>query len=198
MNKISYTRGGGLLEGFLARKRASKANSFIGDKFKIGKVLDIGCGYYPYFLLSTNIKNKYGIDPAVKENLLKDKNLKLIKDEVGNKKLSFKNDFFDVVTMLAVFEHIDENRIAFVLSEVRRILKRGGIFIVTTPAPWSNKLLHVMANLKLVSREEIHEHKHNLDKKIIVGKLIKAGFERNKIVSGFFEFGLNMWFVSEK
>src|SRR3989344_7068548 len=185
MNKISYTRGNGSLEGFLARKRASKANSFIGDKFKNGKVLDIGCGYYPYFLLATNIKNKYGIDPAVKENLLKDKNLKLIKDEVGNKKLPFKNDFFEVVTMLAVFEHIDESRITFVLSEVRRILKRGGIFIITSPAPWSNKLLHVMANLKLVSREEIHEHKHNLDKKIIVGKLIKAGFERNKIVSGF-------------
>ena len=198
MNKISYTRGGGLLEGFLARKRASKANSFIGDKFKIGKVLDIGCGYYPYFLLSTNIKNKYGIDPAVKENLLKDRKLKLIKDEVGNKKLPFKNDFFEVVTMLAVFEHIDESRITFVLSEVRRILKRGGIFIVTTPAPWSDKLLHLMAIFNLVSKEEIYEHKHNENRETIEKKLLETGFKKNKIRSGFFEFGLNMWFVSEK
>lgn len=198
MKKISYTRGGGLLEGFLARKRALKANSFIGNKFKNGKVLDIGCGSYPHFLLAANIKNKYGIDPEVKRNLIKRKNLKLIKDEVSNKKLPFNKNFFDVITMLAVFEHIDESKITLVLSEAKRVLKKGGIFIITTPAPWSTKLLHLMAYLNLVSREEIHEHKHSLDKRIIEDRLIKAGFERNKMKSGFFELGLNMWFVAKK
>ncbi len=198
MKNISYTRGSGILEGFLAKQRARKANGFIPVNYREGKILDIGCGFYPYFLISTKFKEKYGIDPFVDTSSVKGKNIILKKISVGNQKLSFENTFFDVVTMLAIFEHIDHDKLKNVLSEIKRVLRKDGILIITTPAPWADKLLHFMAKVGLISSEEIHEHKHNHPKKKIERILEEAGFEKEKIKSGFFELGLNMWFVVKK
>jgi len=195
---INLTRGEGLLEEFLAKQRASKANSFISNIQRKGKLLDIGCGSYPYFLISTKFKEKYGIDPSVNISLVKEKNIYLSKANISKKKLPFENNYFDVVTMLAVFEHIEHDNLNFVLSEIKRVLKKNGIFIITTPAPWSDKLLHIMAIFGLISSEEIHEHKTHHSRSEILSILIKSGFSGEKIKEGFFEFFMNMWFTSIK
>jgi len=77
-------------------------------------------------------------------------------------------------------------------------LKVGGLLVITTPAPWSDKLLHAMALFYLISKEEIHEHKHHYNKKEIEKILINAGFTRDNVKSGYFELGLNMWFTGKK
>jgi CTP synthase (UTP-ammonia lyase) len=69
---------------------------------------------------------------------------------------------------------------------------------MTTPASWSDKLLHFMAKFGLISAEEIHEHKHNHAKEKIESILVEAGFEKRKISSGFFEIHMNMWFTASK
>ena len=61
----NVTRGSGYLEKFLAKKRLQMANKLIPTSFRQGKILDIGCGSYPYFLLNTPFRKKYGIDPHV-------------------------------------------------------------------------------------------------------------------------------------
>ena len=99
--------------------------------------------------------------------------------------------------MLAVFEHINRGKLIFVLKEIKRVLKNGGILIITTPAPWSDSLLHFMARFGLISSEEIHDHKHNLSRKSISKLLTEAGFKPQNISRGFFEAGFNMWFSSE-
>ena len=200
-SKISLTRGFGLLENFLAKKRAEMANKLIHKDHKKTRVLDIGCGTFPYFLVSLDAKEKYGMDPSVNVALLKkndQKNVFLKKIAVGKQKFPFKDNFFDVITMLAVFEHIDHDKLAYVLREIKRTLKKGGIFIITTPAPWSDKPLHYLANFGLISKEEIHEHKHNLTHKRIKEYLRDVGFSEDKILHGFFEFYVNMWFKAEK
>lgn len=194
MKNNRYTRGTGLLEFFLAKKRAGKANSLISKEHRKGKILDIGCGSYPYFLTSTDFNEKYGIDPSF--NSLPIKNINLKKLDVTKQKLPFKDNFFDTVAMLAVFEHLDYKKLNFVLKEIRRVLKREGILVMTTPAPWSDIILKNMARLSLVSKEELHEHKHNLNSFIIREYLAQAGFK--KIDSGYFELGLNMWFSAKK
>lgn len=60
--KIKVTRGYGLLEYFLAIQRARIANKFIEDTHKNGRILDIGCGSYPIFLLTSKFMEKIGID----------------------------------------------------------------------------------------------------------------------------------------
>jgi len=194
----SYTRGKGLLEELLTKKRSDKANSLISKAHRAGRILDIGCGSYPYFLSKTKFNEKYGIDPSLRSKIVGKEKIVLEKFSVGTKKLPYKDDYFDVVTMLAVFEHIDEKYLNFVLKEIRRILKTNGILIITTPSPWADKVLHVMANFYLISKEEIHEHKHNLTHHKISDFLVEAGFPVNKIKKGFFEFYMNMWFKAEK
>ena len=191
----SVTRGHGLLEGFLAKKRSSMANKLLKNAKK-EKILDIGCGSYPYFLLSSNFKEKYGIDPSLK--LVSNKKLKLLKKDATKQKLSFADNFFDVVTMLAVFEHIDGKKLNSLLKEIRRVLKGNGVLIITTPSSWSDKLLHNMAKIGLISSEEIHEHKHNHRKKKIEDIILEAGFEKERIRSGYFEVYMNMWFTAGK
>lgn len=198
MGKHAYTRGSGLLEVLLTKKRAAKANSIIPLSYRKGKILDIGCGWFPYFLTHTNFNEKYGIDPSLDLKSVKNKKINLSTQDVTAKKLPFQKDYFNVVTMLAVFEHIDYDRLDFVLFETKRVLKKGGILIITTPAPWSDKLLHFMAIFGLISKEEIHEHKHHYDKASIEKTLIKTGFQKSKIKSGYFEMGLNMWFTGKK
>jgi len=196
---ISLTRGFGLLENFLAKKRTNIANKLVHKNHKKNRVLDIGCGTFPYFLLSSNANERYGIDPSVNLALIKKtEKIFLKKMKVGKQMLPFKDNFFDVITMLAVFEHIDHDKLSHVLREVRRTLRKGGIFIITTPAPWSDKPLHYLANFGLISKEEIHEHKHNLTHKRIKEYLKDAGFLEDKIENGFFEVYLNMWFRAKK
>jgi ubiquinone/menaquinone biosynthesis C-methylase UbiE len=190
------TRGKGLLEEFLAEKRAEKANNCILKSSRAGRILDIGCGSYPYFLSTTNFKEKYGIDPSLKVS--SDQNIKLLKKDVTKQKLPFKDNFFDVVTMLAVFEHIDNDKMDIVLKEIIRVLKKEGIFIITTPSPWSDKLLHNMAKIGLISSVEIHEHKTHHSKEKVKEVLFKAGFNRSRINSGYFEVYMNMWFTAQK
>lgn len=194
----NYTRGYGLLESFLAQKRAEVANKFIPNGKRYGKILDVGCGSYPFFLASTDFNEKYGIDPNIKLGLIKDSNTNLKKISISKKKLPFIDSFFDVVTMLAVFEHIEDNILPFVLSDINRVLKKNGIFIITTPSPWADKLLHLISRLKLISQEEIHDHKHNHAKPKISSLIADANFKPENIHSGFFELGFNMWFVAKK
>ena len=181
--KINLTRGFGLLENFLAKKRAVTANLLMQEEHKEGRVLDIGCGTFPYFLITSRAKEKYGMDPVVNATSLKDnkQNIVLKKIKAGKQRLPFADNFFDAVTMLAVFEHIEHARLSFVLKEIRRVLSKDGILIITTPAPWSDKPLHYFANFGLISKEEIHEHKHNLTHKKIKEYLKDARFSEKKI-----------------
>jgi SAM-dependent methyltransferase len=197
-DSVNMTRGSGLLEGFLAKKRAKLANGFIPKASREGKILDIGCGSFPYFLRTTDFKDKYGLDPVINISILKDTDIKLKKGGIGSEGLPFADNYFDVVTLLAVFEHINHNDLIPVIKEIQRILKKGGIVIITTPAPWSDKLLHVMARVGLISAEEIHEHKHNLSRGKIKNIIGSGGFNKLNIRSGFFELFMNMWFVAKK
>lgn len=96
------------------------------------RVLDLGCGDGQ---ISKKIKDLgfdvYGVD-LVKGNL----NLarkKGIKTKLGdlNKKIPFKNDSFDIVYAGEIIEHIYDTR--NILSEIKRVLKKEGILIITTP-----------------------------------------------------------------
>lgn len=194
INMSNFTRGSGLLEGFLSRKRATKANELIGDNVHKGKILDIGCGSVPYFLKNTKFKEKYGIDPSLKS--INSEGIKLIKGDFVKGSFNLPKNYFNIVTMLAVFEHIDNESLGPVLKNILSLLASNGKLIITTPAPWADKLLHVMAYVGLISKEEIHEHKHNHKRKSIEEMLRQNGFKNVK--SGFFELGFNMWFSAEK
>jgi SAM-dependent methyltransferase len=191
-NTDRVTRGHGLLEGFLARQRVKMANRLIPDDARVGRVLDIGCGSYPLFLSQTRFAEKHGIDRT--EGAAAPDGLFLHDHDVSQTgTLPFDDAHFDVVTMLAVFEHLDRPTMAQLASEIFRVLRPGGCYILTTPAAWTNPILQTMSRLGLVSEEEIDEHEPLYGLPEIRGILIAAGFSETSIEAGHFEFGLNSW-----
>jgi 2-polyprenyl-3-methyl-5-hydroxy-6-metoxy-1,4-benzoquinol methylase len=105
-------------------------------------ILDIGCntGSLMYNLSLRGFKHVYGID--IEENKIEEG--RLIYPELVDKlekyngtTLPYENDSFDVVTMFDVIEHIEGVR-ELLGTEIRRVLKKGGLLIFQTPNKITN------------------------------------------------------------
>ncbi len=194
------TRGKGLLEPMLADLRAQRANKLIPSNLRNGRILDIGCGSFPYFLAHTAFAEKFAIDqiplPEQTASELKIESFTL--DLEIEPRLPFENDYFESVTLLAVVEHLDPALMAKLFKEIYRVLKPEGMVILTTPAAWSDGLLKFMARIGLVSAEEIHEHAYAYTLPLLGWYFGQAGFEMTKTKFGYFEFMLNMWATAKK
>ncbi len=193
----SVTRGHGLLEPLLARLRANKVNRLIPSSLRAGRILDIGCGSFPYFLSHTYFQEKFAIDQVKPRSEYRDIEWHTL-DLNANPVLPFEDNHFSVVTMLAVVEHLDPAKMVEVFREIHRTLQPGGVVVLTTPAAWSDRILRIMAHLRLVSPEEINEHVFAYTLPLLGWYFGKAGFEMQKNRFGYFEFLLNMWATAEK
>lgn len=202
MSNPKVTRGYGLLEGFLAKRRAKVAGGLIPPSSGNGRILDIGCGTYPLFLINTDFCEKHGLDKvaAIEEQKgLEQEGLFITNYDIETEQiLSYESEYFDVVTMLAVFEHIEPTRVVEVLREIYRVLKPGGMYIMTTPAPWTDRMLWLMARLHLVSPVEIQEHKDSYCSSKISEMLQEANFSKDKLRFGYFEMYMNIWATATK
>lgn len=90
-------------------------------------VLDIGCGSGSFLHSIEDISGRqHGID----EYSYKNANRTVVQGDALN--IPFDRDSMDLVTMLDVLEHIPESDRA--LGEMRRVMKEGGIGVITVPA----------------------------------------------------------------
>jgi SAM-dependent methyltransferase len=194
------TRGKGLLEPLLADLRAHRANKLIPSTLRTGRILDIGCGTYPYFLAHTSFAEKFAIDqlPLPQKTAFELKIESFTLDLEIEPHLPFDNNYFEAVTLLAVVEHLDPALMAKLFQEVYRTLKPGGMVVLTTPAAWSDGLLKFMARVNLVSAEEIHEHAYAYTLPLLGWYFGQADFEMTKVKFGYFEFMFNMWATAQK
>jgi ubiquinone/menaquinone biosynthesis C-methylase UbiE len=202
MKRSHIIEGYGLLDVFLAKQRYKIAQRQIDLAKKNGRILDIGCGSYPFFLTSINFMEKYGLDKNIKACVadeMKKQGIVLINHYIEKEeKLPFKENFFDVVSMLAVFEHIDPKLLVRIHKEINRVLKPGGIYIMTTPAFWTEGLLKFLAKLRLISGVSISEHKDSYDCSMVSSILQEANFLKNNLRFGYFELFMNMWATAVK
>lgn len=193
----TVTRGHGLLESFLSRLRADKANSLITDEMRRGAILDIGCGSFPYFLTNTQFKQKFAMDQLPPSTPHADITWH-VRNVNEDARLPFKAGELNAITLLAVAEHIHPESLATILKEAYRVLQPGGRVILTTPNGWTDGLLKFMARVGLVSREEIDEHVMEYSEALLAWHLGRAGFAIDKFHVGTFEFGLNLWAMAER
>ncbi|MCL5023294.1 MAG: class I SAM-dependent methyltransferase [Nitrospirae bacterium] len=197
------TRGHGLLEEFLARQRARIGERLIPAGHRSGRILDIGCGSYPLFLANTTFSGKYGLDKMVDEKMApafsRARGITLLPYDIAlESPLPFGDDYFSVVTMFAVLEHVMPGRVVPLLEEVRRVLAPGGVFILTVPAGWTDKLLRAMAKLGLVSPIEIEDHKDTFSLRKVIDALRRANFREENVRAGRFEMSMNIWATAVK
>jgi len=101
-------------------------------------VLNIGCGFgwFENFALQNNVKQIVALEPL--EN-----DLSTIKKYINNKKLScmvgsalelkFPDESFDTVCAWEVLEHVPKGTENVMFNEIKRVLKKEGIFYMSTP-----------------------------------------------------------------
>ncbi|MFH0864226.1 MAG: class I SAM-dependent methyltransferase [Candidatus Gottesmanbacteria bacterium] len=194
----NLTRGYGLFENFLAKKRAQKADKLIDNNLRSGRILDIGCGSYPYFLSLTRFQEKYGLDNTYNHEIINNQKINILKLDIEQTLLPFPDQYFDVVTMLAFIEHVNPDRLPILLQEIKRVLKKNGQLIITTPPSWVKRLLFVLSIINFVSKVEIKDHKNSFTEKSLVGIVEKANFPSEKIRCGLFLYHLNRWLTARK
>ena len=196
----NFTRGKGFLEPFLARMRSRQANRLIPENLRNGRILDVGCGSFPYFLAHTAFREKFAVDRlSVEQHDLSHLQIQFHSLNLSaDPKLPFEDKFFDVVTLLAVVEHLDPASTTALFSEIYRVLTPGGMTILTTPASWSDGLLRWMARANIVSAEEINEHAFSYTLPLLGWHFGQAGFSMQNVQFGYFEMMLNMWATARK
>ncbi|MBI3034053.1 class I SAM-dependent methyltransferase [Candidatus Woesearchaeota archaeon] len=95
------------------------------------KLLDVGCGDGSFSARLKPLYDAYGIElNPVAYKKARAFGIKAVRHDLA-KKFPFQDNYFDVVYSAEVIEHIYDTD--FYLSEIYRVLKPGGIFLVTTP-----------------------------------------------------------------
>ncbi|WP_017304602.1 class I SAM-dependent methyltransferase [Spirulina subsalsa] len=151
-------------------------------------LLDIGCGVSGCFLqsISHHIKKGVGVDFKVQPH--KTGNIETLKLRLDHQ-LPFPDQSFEIVTMLAVLEHIEHEQA--ILQEIHRVLVPNGKLILTVPSLWAQPILEFLAyRLKLVSEAEIRDHKRYYNRqKLKQSLVIQAGFQ--DFYHQYFQLGMN-------
>lgn len=115
-----------MLEKWIGRKVNQKRMSAINKYYKKGKILDIGCGGGG-FLLSLSAKwDKYGVDPYA---VCRSSAVSFFNKELWD--CNFDKGYFDVVCLWHSLEHLSDP--VRVITEIKRLLKPGGLLILSTP-----------------------------------------------------------------
>ena len=158
-------------------------------------LLDIGCGFNYKFLstIEPYIAHGTGIDfkvPAVSTGKICTIQTKL------NETLPFQEDTFDIVTMLAVLEHLEKPK--EIVDEIGRVLKNDGKLVLTVPGKLAKPVLEFLAfKLGIVNRAEIEDHKKYYD----IHELQQLADENGMleiVQHKYFQFGMNNFCVMRK
>ena len=154
------------------------------------KVLDLGCGVglYTKILIKKRAKVK-GFDISEKEIEIARKENPNVEFIIGNaERMPYKNNEFDIVLAALVMEYFkDWDK---VLKEVRRVLKKDGIFIFSIGNPVVNCVRAKSASRAMIKRnyfkeglekskwwEGVYMHWYHKKFGTIVRLLVNNGFE---------------------
>ncbi|MCM8795546.1 MAG: class I SAM-dependent methyltransferase [Candidatus Omnitrophica bacterium] len=133
------------------------------------RILDVGCGTGMFMKELVRFGKVVGVDKSYYSIQLCHKKgfNSVYQEDISN--MHFPSETFDLVTALDVLEHIEDDERA--ISEIFRVLKNNGIFLLTVPA-----------NNSLWSYHDIAlNHKRRYTFSELKDKLISIGFEVKRI-----------------
>lgn len=179
------------LDRLLHHWRYSKAGCHITSGLV---VCDLGCGQKADFLKrqEEKIARGFGLDLEVDKAVQTNKITLIAAD--FNRLLPLPDNSVDLVSSMAVLEHI--TNCGRHLQEIRRILKRGGKIVATTPSPLAKPVLELLCLLRLIDKREIEDHKRYFSKKQLQQLFQQTGF--NLVTVSRFQLGMNQVVVAFK
>lgn len=157
-------------------------------------LLDVGCGWDARLLkaVEPHVRSAVGVDfkaPALCNGKLTTVTASL------TDRLPFPDAAFDVVTLLAVLEHLAHPRA--VVVEIARVLKPGGHVVMTVPSRAAQPVLEFLAyRLGIVSEAEIRDHKRYYDRQSLLDLFADSGLRVD--VHRYFQLGLNNFLVARR
>jgi ubiquinone/menaquinone biosynthesis C-methylase UbiE len=137
--------------------------------------LDIGCGD-GYFLKRSPCRAAVGVDMRIGDPPV-----------ASAAPLPFPDETFDLVTMLAVIEHVQHPK--FVVAEIARVLRPEGRLVLTTPKQAAEKLIRLY--VKDIETEHENYFTQQQLEELVRPKLVPIGYHT-------FLFGLNQAFAARK
>ena len=138
-------------------------------------VLDVGCADGALFrMLKSQISRGVGIDSHIGESAQVDR-CKLIQGQFPEDLRD--EDPFDVITMLAVLEHVPPEHQVGLAVACSRVLKPQGYLVITVPSPKVDPILNLLKRLRIIDGMSLEQH---------------YGFEPNQIPSIFGKTGLKL------
>lgn len=118
---------------FVGRRKIILAilEQYLGSRSGL-KILDVGCGEGDTSLSLSKFGTVYGLDfNAPFLRMAQDRGLHNV--VLGSAfELPFSNEAFDVITILDVIEHLQDD--VGVLQALKKVLKKGGIIFISVPA----------------------------------------------------------------
>ncbi len=131
----------------------SLAQFVAGPEF-VGEGLELGCGYgyliFPFALYfpkihwtGTEHPGRIYFNRPDFLQAFRDYNCQLVGIDFVHESLPFPDQHFSMITFSETLEHLPLERIGFILSEIRRVLRPGGLLIASSPnqASLENRLL---------------------------------------------------------
>ncbi len=157
-------------------------------------LVDLGCDYEMTLIKKYQDKMKkcIGVDSVIQPARFQ--NVQIIKADI-TRKLPIDSNSADIVTMLAVLEHLPNPEV--VMKEVYRILKPGGRVVITVPSKYSKFWLEkVLAPLHLVRRDMINQHENYFTPTLLNQIAQKVGL--TQIEAHYFEVIFNTFLIARK
>ncbi len=176
------------LDDYLRNRRMSRVGGLIPSG---SRVLDVGCRDGHLFqYLGDRLGEGVGIDPeplaghdGERYRLLTGWFPQDLPDDVGT---------FDVITLVAVLEHLQPDAQTQLVEDCRRLLRPGGRVVLTVPSKEVDTILSVLMKVRLVADDSVDQHWGFDARRLTVPLFEQAGF--TTLVHSTFQLGLNNLF----